>query len=473
MYKKAIKLFFLESNPILFIIGISSVILFICSSLKHILFQSTAWDLAIFDQAVYLISQGKIPISSFLNIHILGDHAAFIFYPLSLFYKIHPSVYWLLLIQAFVLCFGALPVYYLSQYHGLTQSKSLTLSLVYLLYPLIFNINLFDFHPDVIAVDSILWSILAAFWNNLGLFIIAIIITLSCKSVLSLTILFMGLWLFFFQKKYKLGAISIVFSISWFVISTRLIIPIFSENTANINRHLERFNYLGNSFLEIAQNLIFKPWLLFQGLFNLPNLEYLLLLLIPIIWGLSWQYLAPLIGAFPTLAMNLLSQNGLQKDLLHQYSLPVIPFLMLVVIMTVAAKKSWFRQNKYIIIWSLIGFLALAKYGYFTSRYLESIDTWKANNEAISKIYRKGNVLTSTYIAPHLSQRSMVKLAEDGAESFDFNEFDYILLNQRHPGRESSPELIETIKNKVGQNSQFDLTYEKDDVYLFTRKNNQ
>ncbi len=464
------KLSYLKSSSILIIITISIIILFICSSFKHILFQSTAWDLAIFDQAVYLISQGKSPISSFLNIHILGDHAALIFYPLALFYKIYPSVYWLLLVQAFTLSLGALPIYYLSQYHGLTESKALTLSLVYLLYPLIFNINLFDFHPDVIAVSCILWAILAAYWSNFSLFILAIFITLSCKSVLSLTIIFMGLWLFCFEKKQKLGSIAIGLGVSWFIISTRLIIPIFSNNTASISRHLERFNYLGNSFSEITQNLLFKPWLFLQGLFNLPNLEYLLLLLIPVIWGLSLQYLTPLIAAIPTLAMNLLSQNALQKDLLHQYSLPIIPFLMVAVIMTVAAKKSWFQDNKYIITWSLICFLALAKYGYFTSRYLESLDTWKATNEAINKISTKGSLLTSTYIAPHLSQRAMIKLAKNGAETFDVNQFDYLLLNQRHPGRESSPELIETIKEKIRQNANFNLTYTKDDIYLFSQK---
>ncbi|MDJ0844201.1 DUF2079 domain-containing protein [Crocosphaera sp.] len=464
------KLSYLKSNSIFFIIGISVIVLFICSSLKHILFQSTAWDLAIFDQAVYLISQGKAPISSFLTIHILGDHAAFIFYPLALFYRVYPSVYWLLFIQAFALSFAALPIYYLCKYHGLNQSKSFILSLVYLLYPLIFNINLFDFHPDVLAVSSILWAILAAFSNNLWLFILAIIITLSCKSVLSLTIIFMGFWLFFYQKKQKLGSIAIGLGISWFIISTRLVIPIFSDNSANISRHLERFNYLGDSFVEIAKNIIFKPWLLFQGLFNLPNLEYLLLLSIPIIWGISWQYLAPLISAIPTLAINLLSQNLLQKDLLHQYSLPIIPFLMIVVIMTVAAKKSWLYQSKYIITWSLICFLALAKYGYFTSRYLSFLDTWEATNEAISQISTKGNILTSPYIAPHVSQRAIIKLAENGAESSNINQFNYILLNQRHPGRESSPELIKTIKKSVRQNPNFTLTYQKDNVYLFTQK---
>ncbi|MDJ0508260.1 MAG: DUF2079 domain-containing protein [Crocosphaera sp.] len=463
------KLSYSKYSPIAIII-ISTIFLFFCSSLKHILFQSTAWDLAIFDQATFLISQGKPPTSSFLNIHILGDHAAFIFYPLSLFYKIYTSVYCLLFIQAFSLSFGVLPIYYLAQYQGLTKYQALTISLVYLLYPLIFNINLFDFHPDVIAVPALLWGILAAFNNNLWLFLTTLIIILSCKSVFSLTVIFVGLWLVFLQKKKVFGCIAIASGISWFLISTRLIIPIFSNNSANISRHLERFSYLGNSFSDIARNFFFKPWLFLQGLFNLPNLEYLVLLLIPIIWGLSFRYCSPLISAIPILAMNLLSQNSLQKDLLHQYSLLIIPFLIVSVITTIKENKSWFKQEKYIILWSLICFLALAKYGYFTSRYLVSLDTWKANNEAISKITKNGGVLTSTYIAPHLSQRPLIKLAENGAESFDLNQFDYLLLNQRYPGRESSPELIETLKQKARQNSQFELVYTQDDVYLFSKK---
>ncbi|MGK7942601.1 MAG: DUF2079 domain-containing protein, partial [Crocosphaera sp.] len=204
--------------------------------------------------------------------------------------------------------------------------------------------------------------------------------------------------------------------------------------------------------------------------FNLANLEYLLLLLIPVIWGLSFRYCSPLISAIPVLAMNLLSQNALQKDLLHQYSLPIIPFLIISVIITMKKNRSWLKQEKYIIIWSLICFLALAKYGYFTSRYLVSLDTWRTTNEAISKITSNGGVLTSTYIAPHLSQRPLIKLAENGAESFDLNQFDYLLLNQRYPGIESSPELIETLKQKARQNSNFELVYSKDDVYLFSKK---
>lgn len=55
-----------------------------CSSLRHALFQSGAFDLGIYDQVVYLISQGQPPISSFLGFHHLGNHAAWAVYVLSL-----------------------------------------------------------------------------------------------------------------------------------------------------------------------------------------------------------------------------------------------------------------------------------------------------------------------------------------------------------------------------------------------------
>jgi uncharacterized membrane protein len=82
-----------QLSSVAWMIGVSTLILLACSSLRHELFQSTASDLAIFDQAIYLISQGQPPISSLIGFHIIGDHASLIFYPLALLYKIYPSVY--------------------------------------------------------------------------------------------------------------------------------------------------------------------------------------------------------------------------------------------------------------------------------------------------------------------------------------------------------------------------------------------
>ena len=102
----------------------AAAIFFLCSSLRHALFQSTAFDLGIFDQAIYLISQNQTPFSSLMGIHILGDHAAVIYYPLAWLYKISPDVHWLLLVQAVALSLGAWRSWSLARLAGLNQEQS-------------------------------------------------------------------------------------------------------------------------------------------------------------------------------------------------------------------------------------------------------------------------------------------------------------------------------------------------------------
>lgn len=457
-------------HPVIWMMGVSALILFACSSLRHELFESTAFDLGIFDQAVYLISQGQPPLSSFIGFHILGDHAALVFYVLALFYKIYPSVYWFFGVQAAALALGALPTWHLARHAGLTVQQSIAIAVVYLLYPLVYNINLFDFHPEVIAVPALLWAVLAARLDRIWWFCLSIVLVLGCKAVLSLTVAAMGVWLLVFEKKRRYGAIALVSGITWFAIATKIVIPFFGGQAASVERHISRYAYLGHSFSEIAQNLLLKPGLVLGQVFSLGNLGYLLLLLAPVIWGLSLQGLQPLVAALPTLTINLLTDNHLQKDLIHQYSVPLVPFLVLSVISTLAAGQGWLRHKRQIILWSLVAFMALGKYGYFCSIYITSLNSWQATRQAIALVQTKGAVLTTAGIAPHLTQRAVVKLTSVYAPPDNFAEFDYILLNVSHPGWQSNQEFAATLVNQIKNTQLFQLRYQRDGVHLFMKK---
>lgn len=455
---------------VVWMIGISAIILFGCSTARHILFQSSAYDLGIFDQAVYLISQGQPPISSFLGFHILGDHAAFIFYPLALLYKIYPSVYWLFAVQAIALALGALPTWYLANLAGLSVSQAVAIATAYLLYPLVFNVNLFDFHPEVIAVPAILGAVLAVKLKRIGWFCFCILVVLGCKAVLSLTVTALGIWLLVFEKKRLCGVIAIVSGIVWFTIATKIIIPFFGGEAASVQRHLIRYAYLGTSFLEVTKNILLKPGLVLGQLFSLSNLTYLLLLFVPVIWSLSPPGMKPLIGAVPTLGINLLSDHSTQKDLVHQYSLPVVPFLILAVISSLALGHGWLHSKRGIILWSVVAFFALAKYGYFWSIYLDSLDTWSATREAISQVQTTGSVYTTDSISAHLAHRQLIQFTKADVPPKDLTQFNYILLNIRQPGWLSHKEFATSLVNQLKNQSKFTLKYEQDEVYLFTRK---
>jgi len=486
-------------------IAATALFFFLCSSLRHVLFQSTGFDLGIYDQVVYLISQGMSPISSFLGFHHLGNHAAWAVYPLALLYKIYPSVSWLFLVQSIALALGAWPIWSLSKLAGLKEKPAWVMAAVYLLYPVIFNTNLFDFHPEVMALPAILWAILAAKLNQPLWFLAAILWVVGGKAVLSLTVVAMGVWLLLFERRRLCGGIALVVGVAWFLIATQELIPYFSGTEA---AGVWRYTYLGNSVLEIIINLVLKPQLILGKIFALDTIKYLFLLILPIIWLLfpwqgkmfRWRYLTPLICAAPTLVVNILSDVSFQRSLAYHYSLPVVPFLLLVVIAKEEGrrKKEEGRGNgeegkneenketpemfaisnlkfpipslnypKTIIIWSLLMFLILGNTKQFLL-YPTRLDTWKASREAIAQIYPGGAVLTDNRLAPHLTQRPVVKLLSQVSPNADLSEFEYVVLNLRHPWPDTK-EIGDNLAKQLLSNPKFKLIYQRDDVVVFNK----
>ena len=456
----------LTKNNISKIIGISALILFISSIIRHELFNSSG-DLAFFDQTVYLVSQGKPPISSVLGFHILADHAAWILYPIALLYKIYPHVYWLFAVQSIALSLGAFPTYLLAIQAGLKENQAIAIVIVYLLYPVLYNSNLCDFHPDTIAVPAILTAVLAARKGKLIWFCISVLIVLGCKAVLSLTLVAMGVWLLFFEKRRLYGVIAIISGIAWFLIANKIIIPFFGSEATLVNRHFYRYSYLGKSFSETLQIVLSQPQIIFSHIFTLINLEYLFFLLAPIIWGLIPKYMTPLIGAIPCIALNILADHASQKNVILHYSLPTIPFLILALIASIAANKAWIKPRKVIILWSLFWFLFLGKWGFFMSKYLNFVDNWQATRQAISLIKTQDSVLTTDVITPHLTHRQEINFKYSINE---LNKFHYILLNTRHPGWGGTREDYHNLRNELKKRSDFNLQYQRDDVYLFVQQ---
>lgn len=519
------------------IVGIGTIILFFYSSLRHFLFQSTAYDLGIYDQIIYLISRGSQPISSFLGFHFLGDHGAIAIYPLSLLYKIYPTVYWLFLVQAICLGSAAGLTWKLAQLAGLNQRLSLAVAIAYLLYPEIFNINLFDFHPDILAVPAIFGAVLAAKQKKIIWFIIAIIWILACKAVLALTVIAIGFWLIFFEQRRLYGMIAIVLGITWFLIVTQVMIPVYSGQEA---AGVSRYNYLGDSVFGVIINTIIKPQLILGKLFSMNTFIYLLEFSVAVIWWLNPQKFIVLIPAIPTLLLNILSIDPMQRSLIYQYSLPALPFLLLVMIQTLAAEKPglanslwglWHKfqtpqtppnppllrggkelgENvssypslppeeidhqsssshpplprggrggssshlftiphqklpKWIILWSSLVFLLWADHtqvlGYFTR-----INNWSATQKAVTQIHTKGGVLTDNRLAPHFTHRKTVKLLNQVSPDFNLREFDYVILNLRHPWPDTK-DLGEKYAEQLKAKPNFKLSYQKNGVLVFKR----
>ena len=448
------------------LMAVVALVFFASASLRHLLFQSNALDLGWFDQAIYLISQGQPPIVSLHGFHILGDHAAGIVYPLALFYKLYPSVYWLLALQAIALALGGWPTWQLARQLGLGEKESLTMAGVYWLYPVVFNVNLFDFHPEVFALPALLWMVWSARARRGRIFLIALGVTLSSKAVLSLTVAMVGFWLIFWEKRRWFGVVSLFTGVTWFLIATKGIIPAFSGGEAAA---VSRYSFLGDSVGEIILNLVLKPQIILGHLLTTANAFYLLLLLIPVAWGIWGRAWAMLIPAIPALFLNLITDYNPQKNLVFQYALPILPFLLLMVMSHWHQGTTWLKRPRWILTWAMIAFLALAKYTFFLGPYWQHWADLSDLQTAVSLVQPGDRLLTAPHIAPHLSHRRDLQLAIRDEAPFDLDNFDSVLLQTNHAGWPDSESTVAELQQQLQQSPQFKPTYQQNNVVLYRR----
>ena len=452
----------------------ATLVLFGLSSLRHWSIRSTAWDLAFFDQALFLISRGQSPVVSIAGFHAMGDHASWILYPLAAFYWIQPSVYWLFALQAAALAGAAIPLWLLLARDGLSRRAAAAVLVAYFFYPMVFDVNLFDFHPDVFAVPALFGAVLAARTGRVGWFVLCLVVIAGCKDVLAFAILGLGIWLLLFEVRRQpaamvtpiraMGALALAVGVAWLLIATQVIIPGFhGPNPAR-----GRYDYLGRSFGDILITCVRHPGIVLSHLVTQPNARYAVSLLAPIAWGLKRRYLAPLIGALPIILLNALSTLESQRTL--QYSIAVVPFLFLAAGPTLSLASRW-RRPIVVIAWALVAFGTMVNFqGIYVAMFrAERVESRNRVTAALRLIRTDGGVLTTNDIAPHVSERREVYLAIRGFDENVLQRVDYVLLNVQHPGLYSSPQFAASLVTRLQGDRNYCERYALGDVHLFQR----
>lgn len=457
------------------LVAIASLIFLLASSYRLAVFRAGT-DLGFFDQLIFLLSQGGAPISSILDgVHLIGDHAALVLYPVALLYVIQPDVHWLLAVQAIALAAGAIPVYALSLQSGLAVNSARAVAVCYLLYPGLFNINFYtEFRTETIAIPLLLWAVWAFKSERYRQGIVAVLLVLSCKEAMSITAVGLGFWLWLKQKRFIAGLICIFGSIIWFLVAATYIIPNFRGGYQMAGTW--HYGSIGDSLPEIALKTLTQPQLLLTRALLPDRLFYYLLLLLPIIIGLHWRKIGAIIPALPMLALNILADYPGQRDLIHHYSLPIIPFLFVWLVESLGYFKRFnyrtWLSRRLLVVWAMIAFLALGKYSYFWTRYLPLQANAQLVNAAISLIEPDDRVLTTGFIAPHLSHRQMIKLLEGDWDLARMKQYDLdtVLIAMKHLSPATPEEKAIATRTLLENAPDFNLIYHQQDVFLFQKR---
>lgn len=309
------------------------------SILRHETFQSNALDLGYTDQVVWNTFHGRfmrfstlqgasidLPLDQFRRTDILlAFHVEPILVPVSVLYLIYDSPVTLLVLQTVGLGLAALPAFWLARNLLGSDFAGLVFALAYLLAPAVEGANLSDFHAVSLTPALFLFALYFLQARRYGPFFISIILAMATKEDVSLLILMLGLYIFFWLRQRQIGAITALAGLSWFLICTQFILPYYSG--LPVSPFLHRLAIFGPTVTQSLLNLLRDPILLVQWLRQPEIITYLLGLLSTT--GFV-SLCAPLLlsVAAPLLAINIFSTWSWTYSEGAHYSASIVPFII-------------------------------------------------------------------------------------------------------------------------------------------------
>ncbi|MYF21026.1 MAG: DUF2079 domain-containing protein [Synechococcus sp. SB0677_bin_5] len=215
-------------------------------------------------------------------------------------------------------------------------------------------------------------------------------------------------------------------------------------NNGNGVAAVSRYNHLCEGGCEgvgpMIRSALLDPVHLLGTLDWANILFYLFLLSLPLVFYWRRSSLPLLAATLPLLTANILSSSSAQRDLTHQYSLPIAILLVVAsmdgLVADLRQGRLWLtRRLWFCYFWATLSWALLAKPGYFLDLYLSRADqAWPAHN-LIRRIPSDAAVLTNSHLFPHLSHRPMVKqLFTKPLRKEELSQLDTALLNRHDPG---------------------------------------
>ncbi len=395
------------------------------SIIKHRTYESTAFDLGIFDQALSsTINDGYFFETTALGVTLEGRgystfsvHLNIILFLILPIYYLYQNPETLLIIQSLFIGLGAVPLYLLAR-KEINRLWATVLSIIYLLYPSLHWINLYDFHPESMVPCFMLFSFLFLKKMRYSMYFFFLILSLACKEDVMLVVIGLGLYIIISERirvrssldlvksnTVRVGIITVLIGIFWIFLTNAFItgLPWVGKWV-----FIERYSHMGRTWTDIAVFML-DPINIFSEISSVDTLGYIIKLLLP----LSFIPLfSPSILAIPIIRFmeNILSNAPAMYDIRFHYTAPIIPFLFISAVYS--AKKISYRIKKFSKIF-MIGMITISVISSIYLGPISSSDLFpeKTNHhmmidEAIALIPKEASVSTHDEIFPHLSSRS-------------------------------------------------------------------
>lgn len=307
--------------PLAVLVAAYAIRFSILSVAVHDGFGTPPYDMALFDQGVWLLSRFHAPFVTVMGRNLFGDHTCFIMVLVVPLYWVYPHAQTLLVLQSCVLAAAAIPIYLLGRRRLGSTWMATALAGAYLLNPALQNGNLEQFHPECFLVLALAVGIYAAVEWHPRLLVVAAVAALMCKQDSALLVIPLGLWVAWRRDK-RLGVAIAVGSAGWMAFAFLVIINLLLGTTSF---NLARVPFGG--FAGFTSAIFTKPRQVFDYVTSQGRPFYL--------WqmgaSVGWAFvLGPSVAAIGILTFleNELADFVYMHQIQYHYSMPLVPVLV-------------------------------------------------------------------------------------------------------------------------------------------------
>jgi len=425
-----------------FVFLVFAIIYCLISLVNHYEFRTYAFDLGMFNQAMYSFSHFKM---NYITLNLSGveigyfdDHFSIITILLSPFYFIFGS-YTLLIIQIISILFGGFGIY---KYVSLSYSKTyipLIITVQFFSIWGIYSALSYDFHTNVLAAMFVPWLLYFYETSNKKYFLLFFILIIFCKENMALWLGFIMVGLILKRIMNQKGKVQIenmlkfeiplmVISFLYFCLIVSVVMPYISHGQCT--SQIARYGLLGDSLAEIISSMFRNPKYIFTLLFESPlkdpttfGIKSELHFMVLVSGGFALLYRPYyLVMLMPIYAQKLLTNDFVFWGINIQYSIEFVPILTLC--FTDFLQK--FKSTKLVYGIAIIVTLLTIFYTFRIIEQRKSLWYEKTNtafyskihytsplnikeiNKALNTIPDKAIISVNAAIAPHLAFRDKI-----------------------------------------------------------------
>ncbi len=430
----------LTDKAVMILIGVAAAVFTAYSALVTVCrykgFISSTFDLGIFSQMFYYMKETGLPLTTCERDGLLSHfavHVSPIWYLLLPGYFIFPSPVYLQIMQAVILASGVVPLYLLCKHTALSKNSTLCICLCYCFFPALTGGQFYDTHENLFLAPLLLW--LCYFYEKKTTWCIWLFaaLTFLVKEDAAIYVACFALYALCSRKDVKNGLPLFLASIVYFFAVTALL----SARGDGVMTSSRFWAYLpegSNSMVDVLKTVFFNPAFLFEQVFTVEKVRFLLLMLLPVAClPFFTKKISSLLLLVPMLVVNVMPNWEYQYSIHFQYvfgSIALIIYLTVINVKTVSAKIRRFILPFAVFCAVLLSTAHLSQFRSTVTSYFNNIDNNKTISETLSSIPEDASVVAHGFYLPAVSQRKTVYDLSTGKQA------EYIVIDLR-PGYES------------------------------------